>query len=477
MEYRRNSSFRPRPIDVDKPMPVLQNDLEDDLIRNVSEVKSGMEELEEQEIHFQEALKLFNKKQNNAAAIPIPYVAIVKGYDEEKTEPFHPDSSYIKYQEPLHQVEYDMESDDFEYFEQLQNNGFNLTEDDYEWIIDRFEITSGSNIECIDFNKALEAVREAGKEYEEQLISKMHHFWVQKRKRKGKPLYIKFHLIPKMDDPNPYCAFRPRENKKVRKSKKNSQTVVLKLLKIKKDLENVKEILALTIDREKIKKQKISAMKKMHFDIIEKAKDQPFAEKIDLSNINKNNEDSMRDSSEENEEDEQDMECVDSHFDVSSSFEDEENVDAFEDNSVTYFDKFRPRVLRHFNKDAPLTQTIYEFTSGSLKDESGKDIPSFVGRARYGRNGRLYIDRIVDEKTSSNKNIVEDCEGTDELNFNKIKKVIPSSSSRKRTGSKSKSLVVLEDQNDDDLSISSELEDIFDEMDRSLHPSYRSRHN
>ena len=148
MEYTgRRSAFRPRPIDIDKPMPIFHEEVDDDSSRIGPEVKTGMEEVEEQELHFQEALKLFNKKNQSIIAIPTPNVEIVKGYDEEETDPFNPPhSSYIKYQEPFHQVEYDMEEDDFDFLDDLLMSGHQLKEDEYEWLIDRFEITNGRSV-------------------------------------------------------------------------------------------------------------------------------------------------------------------------------------------------------------------------------------------------------------------------------------------------------------------------------------------
>ena len=65
---------------------------------------------------------------------------------------------------------------------------------------------------------AIKAVKEECElQHSEELIKKMYIFWVEKRKKKGKALYLKFQPIPKMDDPNPFCAFRPRESKKIRK--------------------------------------------------------------------------------------------------------------------------------------------------------------------------------------------------------------------------------------------------------------------
>ena len=154
---KRRPAFRPRPIDIDKEMPVLQEDVGDDeLQRNVPEVGTGMEKHEEEELHIQEAIKSFKKKQTlvNDVAIPTPEVKVVEGYDLEEDNFAFP-TAYIRYQEPVYKVEYDMEEDDYELLEQMNLNGSLPTEEQFEWIIDRFEITTGFSVRLFLFDIAL----------------------------------------------------------------------------------------------------------------------------------------------------------------------------------------------------------------------------------------------------------------------------------------------------------------------------------
>lgn len=129
------TSFRPRPIDVDKPMPVLHEDIEDDLTSRplVANVATGMESHEENESHIKKAIEeAARKKTKIQANIPTPTCRIVEYYEEMHPDDFHPGEEFVTYQQPVNifeepdvgMVEYDMDLEDVAFVEKLnKENG------------------------------------------------------------------------------------------------------------------------------------------------------------------------------------------------------------------------------------------------------------------------------------------------------------------------------------------------------------------
>eukprot|EP00170_Pyropia_yezoensis_P001675 contig_7211_g1679 len=126
-------SFRPRPIDLNKPLPIIKSskDLrhEDDVLvsRTLPAMATGMDPAEEEERHLQQALLASVMGGGNGSGpagrtksleIPVPVVSVVPGYDEAPFTQFvRPPSHYIvfdKNDEELERttVEYDADFTD-----------------------------------------------------------------------------------------------------------------------------------------------------------------------------------------------------------------------------------------------------------------------------------------------------------------------------------------------------------------------------
>jgi hypothetical protein len=150
-------SFRPRPIDVDKKVPIVRRDVEleepEGISRSVPEMPTGMEAEDEEEAHIQEAIKQSLKAVPDRVSIPTPDIRIVPGYDEEKVDPFVVPFSYIRFYEKTmdeqdQEVEYDLDSDDRKFLKEITKKGVSLTEEHLESVIDRLEKES-NRIVCL----------------------------------------------------------------------------------------------------------------------------------------------------------------------------------------------------------------------------------------------------------------------------------------------------------------------------------------
>eukprot|EP00011_Vannellida_sp_DIVA3-517-6-12_P010933 CAMPEP_0114611680 /NCGR_PEP_ID=MMETSP0168-20121206/4241_1 /TAXON_ID=95228 ORGANISM="Vannella sp., Strain DIVA3 517/6/12" /NCGR_SAMPLE_ID=MMETSP0168 /ASSEMBLY_ACC=CAM_ASM_000044 /LENGTH=619 /DNA_ID=CAMNT_0001822661 /DNA_START=344 /DNA_END=2200 /DNA_ORIENTATION=- len=124
------TSFRPRPIDVDKPMPVLRKNIEDDLTSRplVAVVATGMESHEENESHIKQAIEeAARKKTRIQANIPTPTCRIVEYYEEMHPDDFNPGEEFIVYQPEVNifeevdvgSVEYDLDLEDVAFIERI----------------------------------------------------------------------------------------------------------------------------------------------------------------------------------------------------------------------------------------------------------------------------------------------------------------------------------------------------------------------
>jgi hypothetical protein len=85
----RDLSFRPRPLDVNRPIPVIRKEIEFDISRSVPELPNGMEE---------EDIPLMGMDVD----IPTPVVKVVEGWDTEvDLYPLNRTQTYIRYEGAL----------------------------------------------------------------------------------------------------------------------------------------------------------------------------------------------------------------------------------------------------------------------------------------------------------------------------------------------------------------------------------------
>lgn len=233
-------TFRERPIDVNKPLPIMIGELEDD----------DMEECDPIE---------------EITHIPVPEIkekeGRVKDLGETRVEKYEKPFGYIRYfktyNDEINEILYDMEEDDFDFLKKL-NSGTNyqLTEKNFELMISKFEKETKFSSELIDISRIIHLF-----EFPHKIIKKTYQYWKDKRLKRiskqypkcGKPLLCEFEIPPDQNDLNPNIAFRPRE--KPLKKKINEIDSFEKLNQLKKDFENLKSIIECIKEREKLKQE------------------------------------------------------------------------------------------------------------------------------------------------------------------------------------------------------------------------------
>jgi len=268
------SSFRPRPLDIFKPLEVLHDDIEDEDSRNfrsVPDMPTGMDAEEEKESHIKQAiLAAFRTK----IEIPIPTIKDVENYSKETPSTFRRPPQYIKYidktvEEFRAEVDYDMDDADEEFLAKLNKDKFLLSEDKFELMIDRMEkeTCERNDFEPITQFRAERLIGGAEKKTNRlQVIAAVYNYWVKKREALGHSLLHLYHR-PKADTKDSaFAVFRPIEQKKKRhKGVKNDFAVVVRLRQLRQEFEKSRTLLEMVKKREKMKREYIMAQEALFF--------------------------------------------------------------------------------------------------------------------------------------------------------------------------------------------------------------------
>lgn len=226
-------SFRPRPIDLNKPLPIIKSskDLrhEDDVLvsRTLPAMATGMDPAEEEERHLQQALlaSVMGGGGGGGAAgrakaleIPVPVVSVVPGYDEAPFTQFvRPPSHYIvfdKNDEELERttVEYDADFTDERFLADLAARAPpGITADALERGMDALEKAQSRSTTLPPYGPPIRALLSP-------LISsdgarkELHRHWVARRTERGGRSFLRLHQPPvPAGNTDPSLAFRPRD--------------------------------------------------------------------------------------------------------------------------------------------------------------------------------------------------------------------------------------------------------------------------
>eukprot|EP00761_Pharyngomonas_kirbyi_P007001 gb/GECH01007010.1/.p1 GENE.gb/GECH01007010.1/~~gb/GECH01007010.1/.p1 ORF type:complete len:499 (+),score=154.97 gb/GECH01007010.1/:1-1497(+) len=234
-------SFRRRPIDIEKSIPIISDEIENEeelpSPPNNDDIKENIE-------------------------IPIPVITTLN--DSDPRQPFHPRRGYIKFQESWFDdddaIEYDYESEDESF---AQDHEIKPTT--VEYLIDRFEKLTGFDKELVSFEKV--KYLQDSTSLDSKQFKSVYEFWHSKRmsrifpKQKqfypcGKPLLPRFEVPPPMSNVDPHLAFRPREKEKTfRKQRRNDHESLMKMKQLRTDFERLRIILELVKKREQIKQE------------------------------------------------------------------------------------------------------------------------------------------------------------------------------------------------------------------------------
>jgi len=283
------SSFRPRPIDMGKPLPIIRSSAdiknEDAVVsRALPEVSTGVEEAEMEERHLKQALmaSIWNGGSKRPELdIPIPVFrelepVVTKADDGTNSSAwFTMTPEYILtsrgdklgaddggHEGEFPVIEYEADFEDERWMKSMQQKSEgkrelgNCTMDTVELLFDILERIQKSEKELLSLQKCEENQRWK-KSATEFIRHAIYHHWADRRHRRGKPFLRHFQEPPRPNNTDMSVAFRPRENEQTasrERSRKNTYDNYRKLAILRDDMENLLDIINLVNQREQGKK-------------------------------------------------------------------------------------------------------------------------------------------------------------------------------------------------------------------------------
>lgn len=190
-----------------------------------------------QEHHLQRAMsaqQAFGRSVDHVIPTPEVFPVNDKEYDKIYPPTFKFSRQYIHLTLPSlekDQPEYDMDSEDEGWFNQMQSL-LNITETRFEEMIECLERNS-SGQKVIDLSDAKLLLQE-----DEGVIISVYDYWLNKKLNVGKSLIptVKTERRDGTSGNNPYIAFRRRTEKmQTRKNRKNDESSYAKMIKLKRD--------------------------------------------------------------------------------------------------------------------------------------------------------------------------------------------------------------------------------------------------
>ncbi|KAL3651466.1 hypothetical protein CASFOL_004468 [Castilleja foliolosa] len=267
-------SFRPRPLDINKKLPILKSlkDFEDDegptSTRNSQLLRFAAEtDNEVQPVPGRKA----------ASEIPTPEFEIVDTYERDYSRTFAQPTSYLRARGARAEigefVEYDLDNEDEDWLQDFNRERKTQVAEKLETIIFKLEVldhkareragvitpTLGSPIlVLLTFDAAVEALQALSIKY--GVFQSIYHYWKEKRERWQKPILRRLQPPPPVNDTNPYNVFRPREKahrlhtRRMQRRENNVQSFE-KLRQVRRNLDQAKNILQALIKREETKRE------------------------------------------------------------------------------------------------------------------------------------------------------------------------------------------------------------------------------
>nr|XP_009781033.1 PREDICTED: uncharacterized protein LOC104230000 isoform X2 [Nicotiana sylvestris] len=215
-------SFRPRPLDIHKKLPILKSvkDFEDD--DTTSNTRNHIIRL------AAEAADVETSSKKLVPEIPIPEYVVVDTYERDYSRTFAQPTSYIHARGARAEigefVDYNLDNEDEDWLQDINRERKALAAEKLETILHKLEVldhkareragvitpTLGSPIlVLLSFDAAVEALQSLTIKY--GVFQSVYTYWKDKRERWQKPILRRLQPPPPVSDTNPYNVFRPRE--------------------------------------------------------------------------------------------------------------------------------------------------------------------------------------------------------------------------------------------------------------------------
>ncbi|OQD78645.1 hypothetical protein PENDEC_c001G01019 [Penicillium decumbens] len=276
---------RPKKLTPKASIPIVREDeidvLDDEHQASLQQIETGVEKAEESEFHLQVAINLTAQGKVNDAHIPTPETILSNlRYDELYPPIFSQPATYIRFSSTVEDCcgcPYNMTEEDdvfLKIFNQKRDPSQQCSEDDFEATMNFFEETAQTkqpyaaidSPPVLSFAEMEEAMDAAVEESVKRFAKDIYEHWKSRRTANGnRPIAptLKFETGQDTDDSDPFVCFRRREVRQIRKTRGRDAQSAEKLRRLRKELEDARQIVALVRQREVARKEMIIMERKL----------------------------------------------------------------------------------------------------------------------------------------------------------------------------------------------------------------------
>ncbi|OAA64611.1 histone acetyltransferase complex component [Niveomyces insectorum RCEF 264] len=263
---------RYKKLSIKTALPVLREDQVDpseyEALTTETQIATGVEQGEENEYHLQVAL------QGSAAAavkeipVPPPLESDID-YDALYARKFTQPVNYIRFSQTVEECigcQYDMTEEDDEFlqaYNQKRPANARLSEDDFELAMEVFEDTASvatpfASVDktIVPYDHMVAGLHELQKPKLMAHAKEVYEYWKLRRTAMGGPLHpsLKFETHQETDEMDPFVCFRRREVRQTRKTRARDIQSADKLKKLRRELEDGRQLVLLSYEREVAKR-------------------------------------------------------------------------------------------------------------------------------------------------------------------------------------------------------------------------------
>ena len=210
---------------------------------------------------------------DNEIPVPPPQKSVEADYEELYPTPYVEPRNYIKFsdtvEETLKGSLYDMTTEDDEFLRHYNSKrpaNAHLSEDDFERIMEVFEDTAAESAPYAEVDNTFVPYELMSQAITHQIRAKsvqahaknIYEFWRSRRQAtSNKSLHpsLKFETNQEHDDMDPYVCFRRREVRQTRKTRARDVQVADKLKKLRRELEDGRQLVVFAHRREVLKRE------------------------------------------------------------------------------------------------------------------------------------------------------------------------------------------------------------------------------
>ncbi|KAH8652339.1 enhancer of polycomb-like-domain-containing protein [Xylariales sp. PMI_506] len=238
----------------------------------------GVDAAEADEVHLQAALKGSGVSTDTEIPVPPPQQSEVN-YDDLYPRPFIEPRNYIKFSETVEETLgclYDMTTEDDEYLRTYNTKKparEQLSENDFEKMMELFEQTAAEQAPFAAVDNTVVPYEVMAQNLVHSTVSKLqnhakqvYEYWKTCRQASGnKGLHpsLKFETHTEQDDLDPYVCFRRREVRQTRKTRQRDVQIADKLKKLRKELEDGRQLVVMSQQRELLKRELLVAERQL----------------------------------------------------------------------------------------------------------------------------------------------------------------------------------------------------------------------